>query len=39
MKRLWQFLVGSTRLMLGGGVVYHAWMAFLSLLVLSGALA
>ena len=39
MKRITQFFVGSVRLMFGGGIAYHTWMALLTLLVLSGALA
>ena len=38
-KRILQFIGGSARLALGGGVAYHVWMGFLTLLVLSGALA
>jgi molybdopterin-containing oxidoreductase family membrane subunit len=34
-----QFVRGSARLALGGGVVYHVWMTFLSILVISGILA
>jgi len=38
-RKIIQFVGGSMRLMLGGGRAYHAWMAFLWLLVLSGILA
>jgi Ni/Fe-hydrogenase subunit HybB-like protein len=38
-KRIIQFVTGSTRLMFQGGWAYHAWMAVLTFLVLSGILA
>jgi len=38
-RKILQFVTGSVRLMLGGGKIYHSWMAFLTLLVLSGAFA
>jgi len=39
MRKIMQFVVGSARLALGGGVAYHLWMTGLTILVLSGALA
>jgi len=38
-RRIAQFLIGSARLALRGGPVYHLWMTVLSLLVISGAVA
>lgn len=38
-RRIIQFLVGSARLALRGGSGYHLWMAGLTVLVISGALA
>jgi len=38
-KKIFQFVVGSARLMFKGGTGYHLWMAFLTVLVLSGVLA
>lgn len=37
--RITQFVVGSARLALRGGLAYHVWMGFLTLLVISGVLA
>lgn len=39
LRRILQFVTGSARLALGGGLAYHAWMTMLSILVVSGALA
>jgi molybdopterin-containing oxidoreductase family membrane subunit len=38
-RKILQFVTGSARLVLGGGWTYHLWMAFLSVLILSGLLA
>jgi len=38
-RKIFQFVGGSSRLILGGGWAYHTWMAFLSILILSGAFA
>jgi molybdopterin-containing oxidoreductase family membrane subunit len=39
MRKILQFFVGSFKLMFRGGKTYHLWMAFLSVLVVSGLLA
>jgi molybdopterin-containing oxidoreductase family membrane subunit len=38
-RKILQFVSGSARLVLGGGWTYRLWMAFLSVLILSGLLA
>ena len=38
-KKIWEFIVGSIRLTLKGNWAYHSWMAFLAVLILSGAFA
>ncbi len=39
LKKSFQFLTGSVRLMFRGGWAYHTWMALLTVLVVSGILA